>query len=47
MDIGLVGGPLAGLVLVTTDVPWVGGWLTAGDVGLYVPIHRDPATGTS
>lgn len=43
------GGPLAGCVLETTDAPWAGGWLTAGDAdwGLYVPVHRDPVTGTT
>jgi hypothetical protein len=43
----LLGGPLAGRVLETTDTPWAGGWLTAGDAdwGLYVPVHRAPATG--
>ncbi|MEW2426146.1 hypothetical protein AB0911_37215 [Streptomyces nigra] len=47
MIVRLLGGPLAGRVLTTTDVPWAGGWLTAGDAdwGLYVPVHRDPATG--
>lgn len=45
MIVRLLGGPLAGGVL--TDAPWAGGWLTAGDAdwGLYVPVHRDPATG--
>jgi len=44
----LVGGPLAGRVLEATAAPWAGGWLTAGDAdwGRYVPVHRDPATGT-
>jgi hypothetical protein len=43
----LRGGPLAGRVLETTDALWAGGWLTAGDAdwGLYVPVHRDAATG--
>ncbi|GHA70049.1 hypothetical protein GCM10010345_86860 [Streptomyces canarius] len=43
----LLGGPLAGRVLETTDAPWAGGWLTAGhaDRGLYVPVHGEPATG--
>ncbi|MET7685767.1 hypothetical protein [Streptomyces sp. NPDC005423] len=47
MIVQLLGGPLAGRVLATTDVPWGGGWLTAGDGdwGLYVPVHRDPVTG--
>ncbi|WFB88298.1 MULTISPECIES: hypothetical protein [Streptomyces] len=38
----------AGRVLTTTDAPWAGGWLTAGDAdwGLYVPAHRGLATGT-
>ncbi|GAA2331559.1 hypothetical protein [Streptomyces cuspidosporus] len=41
------GGPLAGREPETTDAPWAGGWLTAGDAdwGLYVPVHRDPVTG--
>jgi hypothetical protein len=41
------GGPLAGRELETTDAPWAGGWLTAGDAdwGLYVPVHCDPVTG--
>ncbi|MDQ0784515.1 hypothetical protein [Streptomyces sp. B3I8] len=44
----LVGGPLAGRELEAPDAPWSGDWLTAGaaDWGLYVPVHRDPATGT-
>ncbi|MEU6662093.1 hypothetical protein [Streptomyces sp. NPDC046821] len=48
MIVRLVGGPLAGRVLETTDAPWSGDWLTAGDAdwGLYVPVHRDPAAGT-
>ncbi|MET8102784.1 hypothetical protein ABZV29_41205 [Streptomyces sp. NPDC005236] len=35
------------LVLETTDTPWAGGWLTAGDAdwGLYVPVRRDLVTG--
>ncbi|MFJ1550889.1 hypothetical protein [Streptomyces sp. NPDC088246] len=42
----LLDGPLAGRVLKTTDAPWAGGWLTAGDAdwGLYVPVHRHPVT---
>lgn len=42
-----MGGPLAGRHLLTTPGLWVGSWLTAGDAdwGLYVPVHRDPATG--
>ncbi|WP_237407814.1 hypothetical protein [Streptomyces sp. M2CJ-2] len=34
-------------MLKTTDVPWAGDWLTVGDAdwGLYIPVHRDPATG--
>ncbi|MFL9683691.1 MULTISPECIES: hypothetical protein [Streptomyces] len=34
-------------MLETTDAPWKGDWLTAGeaDWALYVPGHRDPATG--
>ncbi|MGA4960518.1 hypothetical protein [Streptomyces lavendulocolor] len=48
MIVRLVGGPLAGRTLETTDAPWTGDWLTAGDAawGLYVPVYRDPATGT-
>ncbi|WP_428933663.1 hypothetical protein [Streptomyces sp. ACT015] len=48
MKVRLLGGPLAGRVLTIADAPWAGGWLTAGDAdwGLYVPGHRDPATGT-
>ncbi|MFF7191135.1 hypothetical protein ACFZAR_39420 [Streptomyces sp. NPDC008222] len=47
MIVRLLGGPLAGRVLATTDAPWAGGWLTAGDAdwGLYVPVHRVPVTG--
>ncbi|MFK4119925.1 hypothetical protein [Streptomyces longwoodensis] len=47
MIVRLLGGPLAGRVLETTDTPWAGGWLTAGDAdwGLYVAVHRYPATG--
>ncbi|MER8091247.1 hypothetical protein ABTZ57_41000 [Streptomyces sp. NPDC094048] len=48
MIVRLLGGPLAGRVLETTDAPWTGDWLTAGgeaDWGLYVPVHRDPTTG--
>ncbi|KPI20059.1 hypothetical protein OV450_7769 [Actinobacteria bacterium OV450] len=47
MIIRLLDGPLAGRVLETTDAPWHGDWLTAGDAewGLYVPVHRDPVTG--
>ncbi|MGX1887271.1 hypothetical protein [Streptomyces sp. NPDC055287] len=46
MIVRLLGGPLAGIELETADA-WVGQWLTAGDAdwGLYVPVHRDPATG--
>ncbi|WP_217422908.1 hypothetical protein [Streptomyces sp. 8P21H-1] len=35
-------------MLTTTDAPWAGGWPTAGvsDWGLYIPVHRDLATGT-
>ncbi|MGW7261176.1 hypothetical protein [Streptomyces sp. NPDC054834] len=46
MIVRLAGGPLAGIVLETTDA-WVGQWLTVGDAdwGLYVPTHRDPAGG--
>ncbi|MFF7444461.1 hypothetical protein, partial [Streptomyces sp. NPDC008122] len=35
----LLCGLLTGRVLETNDVPWAGGWLTAGepDSGLYVP----------
>ncbi|MEV6810446.1 hypothetical protein [Streptomyces sp. NPDC051132] len=35
-------------MLKTADARWAGGWLTAGDAdwGLYVPVHRDPVTGT-
>ncbi|MGW4551865.1 hypothetical protein ACWEN4_36840 [Streptomyces violaceorubidus] len=48
MIVRLLGGPLAGRVLTTTGAPWAGDWLTAGDAdwGLYVPVHRDAATGT-
>jgi hypothetical protein len=44
----VLGGPLDGRVLETTDAPWTGGWLAAGDAGwgLYVPVHRYPAAGT-
>ncbi|WP_327321111.1 hypothetical protein OG735_00265 [Streptomyces sp. NBC_01210] len=47
MIVRLLGGPLAGIELETADIPWAGGWLTAGDAdwGLYVPVHRDPVTG--
>lgn len=47
MIVRFLGGPLAGRVLTTTDAPWAGGWLTAGDAdwGLYVPVHHDPVTG--
>ncbi|MEU3400635.1 hypothetical protein [Streptomyces filamentosus] len=47
MIVRFVGGPLAGRELQTTDAPWKGGWLTAGeaDWALYVPGHRDSATG--
>ncbi|GAA4119910.1 MULTISPECIES: hypothetical protein [Streptomyces] len=47
MIVRFVGGPLAGRELETTDAPWFGGWLTAGDAdwSLYVPTHRDPVTG--
>ncbi|MEU2448293.1 hypothetical protein ABZ588_32920 [Streptomyces althioticus] len=47
MIVRFAGGPLAGRELETTDAPWVGGWLTVGDAdwGLYIPVHRDPATG--
>jgi hypothetical protein len=43
----LLGGPLDGRVLTTTNAPWAGGWLTAGDADwdLYVPVHRDTVTG--
>ncbi|WP_406729220.1 hypothetical protein WJ438_38245 [Streptomyces sp. GD-15H] len=46
MIVRLLGGPLAGRVLKTTDAPWTGGWLTASDAdwGLYVPVHRHPVT---
>ncbi|MGJ5899217.1 hypothetical protein ACSCBZ_45870 [Streptomyces niveiscabiei] len=48
MIVRLLGGPLADRELTITDAPWTGGWLTAGDTdwGLYIPVHRDPATGT-
>ncbi|MEU8992896.1 hypothetical protein AB0C98_42070 [Streptomyces sp. NPDC048558] len=48
MIVRFVGGPLAGRELETGSGPWAGGWLTAGDAdwGLYVPVHRDPATGS-
>ncbi|WP_167367940.1 hypothetical protein [Streptomyces agglomeratus] len=44
MIVRLLGGPLAGIELETTDA-WVGQWLTAGDAdwGLYVPATRRPA----
>ncbi|MFD7479947.1 hypothetical protein ACFV8Z_49880 [Streptomyces sp. NPDC059837] len=47
MIVQLLGGPLAGRALKTTDAPWAGGWLTAGDAdwGLYVPVYRDAAAG--
>ena len=47
MIVPFLGGPLAGRVFTTTNAPWAGGWLTAGDTdcGLYVPVHRDPETG--
>ncbi|MFF7954084.1 hypothetical protein [Streptomyces griseorubiginosus] len=47
MIVRLVGGPLAGRELETSDAPWAGDWLTAGDAdwGLYVPVHRDAVTG--
>ncbi|MFE9454548.1 hypothetical protein [Streptomyces sp. NPDC006739] len=47
MIVRLLGCSLAGRVLETADTPCAGGWLTAGDAdwGLYVPVHRDPATG--
>ncbi len=47
MIVRLLGGPLAGRVLETNDAPWKGDWLTVGeaDWGLYVPVHRDSATG--
>ncbi|MEV8334449.1 hypothetical protein OG275_00125 [Streptomyces niveus] len=46
MIVRLVGGPLAGRVLETTDTPWFGDWFMVGDTaGLYVPFHRDPMTG--
>ncbi|MER5739970.1 hypothetical protein ABT117_30455 [Streptomyces sp. NPDC002262] len=48
MIVRFVGGPLSGRELETTDAPWKGDWFTAGeaDWALYVPGHRDPATGT-
>lgn len=48
MKVRLLGGPLADRVPTIADAPWAGRWLTAGDAdwGLYVPGHRDPATGT-
>lgn len=41
MTVWLLGGPLAGRVLTTTDAPWAGGWLTAGDADwcLYRPVR--------
>ena len=46
MVVRFAGGPLAGAELETTDAPWFGGWFTVGDTaGLYVPVHRDQATG--
>ncbi|MCY0932023.1 hypothetical protein OTB20_38790 [Streptomyces sp. H27-H1] len=47
MIVRLLGDPLAGRVLETTDAAWDGDWLTAGDAdwGLYVPVHCDQATG--
>ncbi|MEU3963303.1 hypothetical protein AB0F42_26435 [Streptomyces buecherae] len=47
MIVRFAGGPLAGIKLETTDAPWFGDWLTVGDAdwALYVPVHRDPATG--
>ncbi|MFE6727745.1 hypothetical protein ACFVDN_07595 [Streptomyces californicus] len=49
MIVHFVGGPLAGRVLATTDAPWFGSWFTIEgrtEWTLYVPVHRDPATGT-
>ncbi|MFJ9351024.1 hypothetical protein [Streptomyces sp. NPDC101237] len=41
-----MGGPFAGMELETTDASWPGGWFAVGDTaGLYVPVHRDTATG--
>ncbi|WP_186831895.1 hypothetical protein [Streptomyces sp. ISID311] len=42
-----VGGPLGGRELSTDPGPWAGDWLTARDADgrLYVPVHREPATG--
>lgn len=41
----LLGGPLAGIELETTDI--AGSWLTAGDAdrGLYIPAHRNSVPG--
>lgn len=38
MIVRFAGGPLTGRVLTTTDAPWAGGWLTAGDT--YAPVYR-------
>lgn len=47
MIVRFTGGPLAGIELETADAPWFGNRFTVGDTaGLYVPAHRDPATGT-
>ncbi|MBF8175960.1 hypothetical protein KVH22_37330 [Streptomyces olivaceus] len=48
MIVRFAGGPLAGRELETTDAPWAGDWLTAGDAdwALYVPVHHDQATDT-
>ncbi|MET8724066.1 hypothetical protein [Streptomyces misionensis] len=47
MVVRLMGNPLAGIELETTDTPWASGRLTLGDAdwGLYVPVQRDLATG--
>ncbi|MET8940413.1 hypothetical protein ABZX28_25900 [Streptomyces rubiginosohelvolus] len=49
MIVHFVGGPLAGLKLATTEAPWAGDWFStegAAEWTLYVPVYRDPVTGT-
>ncbi|MFJ9623781.1 hypothetical protein [Streptomyces sp. NPDC101181] len=48
MNVCFVGGPLAGVVLRTTE-DWAGGWFTtegANSWSLYVPVHREASNGT-